>query len=190
MPRFLTSKTTGRAVSVRPGQILGVSGRGRASYLIMLRTRSLTSHIAVVYDDQHIVESTSLNGFVGVSIRTWDDFLANQKGVVKLYDVADDIRAVSSAKALQEFLAAQVGKKYDYLGAARSGMDLLDGIPGLGWLTRAKEDEAEEKWFCSELAYRALEHFNPDFFPDRNESEMTPKDVIRLPQWRAVDRIL
>lgn len=55
---------------IRPGDIFAFSGNGAVSDLVKIATKSKVSHIAIALDKDQLIESTSLNGMIGVSEST------------------------------------------------------------------------------------------------------------------------
>lgn len=173
---------------LRPGTILAFAGKGAVSKLIQARTFSRISHIGVMYDYETIVESTQLRGFTGVVKHKVTD-LKDYKGRVYACNIDQEVAKIFGRdRHLKDFLDRQVGKKYDVKQAAQSGMDLLDWIPFIGKATKSKQNQ--DKWFCSEIGYAALEVWAPAIFGDLNESEITPSDIWTLPVFTSRTRII
>lgn len=140
-------------------KILAYQGKSIISKLIRWQTRSIYSHIAVELDDGSIIEAWLTDGVIhrdsfneGHTDGTPVDFF-QVKGLV------------DSSKA-EEFLWKQVGKKYDWISVFR-----------FLWHTPA---EKNNRWFCSELAEKALETVSSKLLHG-NCSEHSPRDTAMSP---------
>jgi hypothetical protein len=121
-----------------------------------------------------IVESTSLNGFEGVSISQVSRRIPSYEGEVWWLPLGGAARqAVDESQGkFEKYLLGQVGKPYDFKQAVGAGTDILDGL-GIG---HNREDFS--KFLCSELAAAALEQvqaFGKNV--EINCSEVTPIDL-------------
>lgn len=106
------------------------------SKLIEWETRSKYCHAAIVCRDGSVVEAIE-----GVGVHR----LTGLK-TVKAPDHIDlfAVGSMCSADLVEAFLQAQIGKPYDW-------PDLF------GFLTRDGKNEDRGAWFCSELAFAAIE---------------------------------
>ena len=138
-------------------EILAYRGKSIVSKLIRWQTRSEYSHIAVELDDGSIIEAWLTDGVIhrdsfneGHTDGTPVDFF-------RIKGLADSSRA-------EEFLWEQVGKKkkYDWISVFR-----------FLWHTPA---ENNNRWFCSELAEKALETASNKLLRG-NCSEHSPRDT-------------
>ncbi len=158
------------------------------SQTIRAATNSIISHTMIVVDGINIIDSTG----AGVTMREWDTAkkdctLAIVMRRHSLLNLADQNKVVAAAQSFD-------GRKYDALGAAGSGMmgntrnQILTAAGctlALGacefLLTEieenAKEENADKKFFCSELVSRS---FSVAGFPIVNgkPTNMTPDMVF------------
>lgn len=171
---------------MKPGDIIAFSGKGQFSEIIKWATLSAVSHVGIIlqskllFDDEpqsgyfnQVIESTSLNGFSGVSISRLSDRLATYEGEIWWLPLSDASRAKLNFKAFYDFLLHQEHKPYDTTQAVKSALDALDAIPLIGDATHNKEDFS--KFFCSELAAAGLE--KGGVISNLNASEVTPIDL-------------
>lgn len=168
---------------IRTGDIFAFGGKGDISNIIKAFTRSSVSHVGVALvtpaDDNgnarriQIIESTSLNGFSGVSMTPVSARLLDYNGEVWWLPLGGRARNKVDTKHQEflSFLLAQLGKPYDTMGAIGAGFDLLDKLG-------AANKENFATFFCSEFASAALESvraFGEDV--EINSSEVTPIDL-------------
>jgi hypothetical protein len=161
-----------------PGDVIAFGGKGRFSNIIKVFTRSAVSHVGVILQTQllidgegqpgylnQVIESTSLNGFSGVSINRLSDRLDHYNGEVWWLPLSESVRAKLNVKKFFNFLLHQEGKKYDSYQAIQSALDMIP-------------DTAEDfgQFFCSELVVAGLEAGG--VFKDINASEVTPADLV------------
>lgn len=171
---------------MKPGDIIAFGGKGNFSEIIKWATRSTVSHVGAILqsklliDDQpqsgmfnQIIESTSLNGFSGVSISRLSDRLYAYNGEVWWLPLNADVRARLDAKKFYDFLLHQEHKPYDMPQAVASALDDLDTIPLLQQATLNMEDFS--RFFCSELVAAGLEAGGA--ISTLNASEVTPADI-------------
>jgi len=170
--------------SIRPGDMIAFSGKGTFSEIIKSVTRSGVSHVAAVLKtEQHdiprvqVIESTSLNGFVGVSISYLSQRIHNYDGEMWWFRLSDGMRECFNEKAYYEWLLKQHNKEYDLGNAIKAGLDVLGDFGGL---TYAKEDFS--KLFCSELMAGA--YVRGEVITHLNASEVIPKDLTRFNLWQ------
>ena len=138
----------------------------------------------VVSDDggrffNQIIESTSLNGFNGVSISRFSDRLKSYEGELWWLPLSDALRETKfDQRKFYDFLFNQARdrKEYDMPQAIKSSLDALDNMPfGLHGPTYNSEDFS--KFFCSELVAAGLEQAGT--VGKVNASEVTPIDLCR-----------
>lgn len=173
---------------MRPGDVIAFGGKGRLSDMIKFATRSNVSHVGVILqtkvtDDttgrffNQIIESTSLNGFTGVSISRFSDHIRDYQAELWWLPLSAKIRKDRfNSVAFFDFLFQQNRKEYDALQAVKSAFDALDQLPfGMHGPTYNKEDF--DKFFCSELVAAGLEAAGS--VGPVNASEVTPIDLCR-----------
>jgi hypothetical protein len=169
---------------IKPGDVIAFAGEGPASEIIQAATRSNISHVGIVVqlppgpgelqsDSLRVIESTSLDGFTGVTTSRLRDRITGYDGRVWWLPLRDSVRAMMDVGKLQSFLLQQEGKPYDVPQAIMSGLDLLDDHAQLERATHAVEDFS--CFFCSELVAGALEASGA--VPHLNASEVTPIDL-------------
>lgn len=171
---------------MKPGDVIAFSGKGNFSEIIKWATRSQVSHVGVILQSKlliedapqagmfnQIIESTSLNGFSGVSVSRLSDRIATYDGEMWWLPLSDKIRANLNLKEFYDFLIHQDHKPYDTPQAIKSALDAFDSTPGLSGLTKNVEDFS--KFFCSELVTAALE--KAGVIKNINSSEVTPADL-------------
>lgn len=120
--------------------ILLFRGRGIISTLIRWQSRGPYSHAAILLPDGQIVESWQGSGVRTKRLTDWTD--------IDAYLIPEMSRG--QWKTAIRYALSQVGKKYDYLGVAR-------------FVTR-RPSRDNDKWFCSELVYRALQEAGINLF--------------------------
>ncbi|GBC61006.1 hypothetical protein DENIS_1966 [Desulfonema ishimotonii] len=171
-----------------PGDIIAFSGKGQFSEIVKWATRSNVSHMGIILQSRlliedtpqdgmfnQIIESTSLNGFSGVSISRLSDRIDTYQGEIwwlPLGKTREDL----NFKTFYDFLLHQNRKEYDLPQAINSALDTLDNIPLIGRATHNVEDFS--KFFCSELAAAGLEAGGA--INRLNASEVTPIDLCRF----------
>lgn len=171
---------------MQPGDIIAFSGKGNFSEIIKWATRSNVSHVGIIMKSKlligntpqqgyfnQIIESTSLNGFSGVSISRLSDRVRHYGGEMWWLPLSKAARKKLNAKKFYNFLLHQKGKKYDTPQAVKSALDALDNVPLLSKATHNVEDFS--KFFCSELASAGLEAGG--VIKKINASEVTPVDL-------------
>jgi hypothetical protein len=179
---------------MKAGDIIAFSGKGDFSEIIKWATRSAVSHVGVILQSQllidgqpqegvfnQIIESTSLNGFSGVTISRLSDRLDTYDGEIWWLPILKDIHDVMDKKKFYNFLIHQERKEYDMPQAIKSALDALDSVPGLGRATHNREDFS--RFFCSELVAAALEAAGA--IASINASEVTPIDLCSFALYEA-----
>lgn len=176
--------------AMQPGDVIAFGGKGRASAIIKAATFSQVSHVGIVLQTQvvdeqsdryfnNVIESTSLNGFTGVSVNRLSSRLEAYDGEVWWLPLSDAARRRLDLVAFWNWLFAQEGKPYDYLQALQAGLDLLDRLG----VTYAEEDFS--RLFCSELVVGGL-RAGGVLSISTNPSEVTPINVCRMRLWQGV----
>lgn len=176
-----------------PGDIIAFSGKGHFSEIIKWATRAPVSHIGIILQSKlligstpqqgffnQIIESTSLNGFSGVSVSRLSDRVQTYDGDMWWLPLSETSRKKLKPKKLYDFLFHQKRKPYDIPQAMKSALDALDNIPLLGKATHNIEDFSS--FFCSELAAAGLEAGK--VIKNINSSEVTPIDLCMFSLYR------
>lgn len=171
---------------MRPGDVIAFSGKGDFSEIIKWVTRAEVSHVGVVVQtmlvvngkpegemQNQIIESTTTNGFSGVTLNWLSGRLDSYDGEVWWLPLRRNGPKPLDVGQFVKFLLGQVGRPYDLPQAIRSAMDQLDSVPLVRALTYNKEDFA--KFFCSELVAAGLEAGG--VVQNVNSSEVTPIDL-------------
>lgn len=166
-----------------PGDVIAFGGKGAFSNVIKWITRSTVSHVGVILQSKllldgdpqagflnQIIESTSLNGFNGVTISRLSDRLAVYDGEVWWLPLASEIRAGMDLQAFFDFCLHQNKKRYDTFQAILAGLHL-------------PQPERYGRLFCSELVAGALEASGA--VSRINASKTTPIELCRLPIFAA-----
>lgn len=171
---------------MKAGDVIAFSGKGNFSEIIKWATRAPVSHVGVILQTKllidgdpqsgvfnQIIESTSLNGFSGVTISRLSDRLATYDGEIWWLPLRDSIHAELDKKKFYDFLIHQERKAYDMPQAIKSALDAFDKVPVIGCATHNIEDFS--RFFCSELVAAALEAGGA--ISRINASEVTPVDL-------------
>lgn len=183
MKRATYSKIRSR---MQPGDVIAFSGKGQFSEIIKWATRSPVSHVGVILQSKlmidgkeqkgffnQIIESTSLNGFSGVTISRLSDRIDTYDGEIWWLPLGKAARKLFRGKDFFDFMLHQDRKEYDMPQAVASALDYLDDVPLLGKVTHNVEDFS--RFFCSELATAGLE--KAGVVRKVNSSEVTPVDL-------------
>jgi len=172
-----------------PGDVIAFGGKGHFSEIIKFATFSEVSHVGTILQTKisedtsdrffnNIIESTSLNGFNGVSVSRLSDRLS-YNGEIWWLPLRKDLRLNHfNQQKFFDFLfnQAKERKEYDMPQAIKSALDALDNLPfGVHGPTYNKEDFS--KFFCSELVAAGLEEAG--VIGKINASEVTPIDLCR-----------
>ncbi len=173
---------------MQPGDVIAFGGKGHFSEIIKFATRASVSHVGVVLQTRvkdekkgryfnQIIESTSLQGFNGVSISRLSQRVSQYKGEIWWLPISSKIRKSKFDETkFFDFLFAQEGRKYDTEQAVKSALDLLDQLPfDLRGPTYNREDFS--RFFCSELVAAGLEAAG--MVGAINSAEVTPIDLCR-----------
>ena len=147
-----------------PGDLLSFSGKGFIPTVIKLKTWSRVSHVGIVVFPGWMIEATTLGDRSGVFMSRINERTSNYNGRTWLQKLKLEYRLKADIHAMQRFLVAQDGKRYDIFQAICSAL-----------IWRNKEDFRQ--LFCSELVAAGLEKAG---IWSGNCSEMTPVDITRL----------
>lgn len=171
---------------MKAGDVIAFGGKGNFSELIKWATRSTVSHVGVILQSRllidgqlqdgmfnQIIESTTLNGFSGVTISRLSDRLDTYEGEIWWLPIRKGIHEAMDKKKFYDFLIHQDRKEYDTSQAILSALDAFDNLPVIGRLTHNREDFSQ--FFCSELVSAALEAAGA--IKSINASEVTPIDL-------------
>ena len=171
---------------MKAGDVIAFSGKGQFSEIMKWATRAPVSHVGVILQTQllidgdpqsgifnQIIESTSLNGFSGVSISRLSDRLNTYEGEIWWLPLRQNIHDSMDKKKYYDFLIHQEQKEYDMPQAIKSALDALNNIPIVGRATHNVEDFS--RFFCSELVAAGLEAAGA--ISHINASEVTPIDL-------------
>lgn len=171
---------------MKAGDVIAFSGKGNFSEIIKWATRANVSHVGVILQSNllidgesqpgmfnQIIESTSLNGFSGVSISRLSDRLSTYDGEIWWLPLRENIWQNMDKQKFYNFLLHQERKEYDMPQAVKSALDALDNVPVIGKATKNVEDFAQ--FFCSELVAAGLEAGGA--ISTINASEVTPIDL-------------
>jgi len=153
---------------MKPGDVIAFGGRGIVSWIIRKWTRSPISHVGIVsrvmtggIDSIRVMESTSLDGFTGVTETRLSQRLAHYRGEIYWLPLSQRRRNALNLKLYYQYIYAMEGRAYDAWQAIRSAT--FDGA------------ESHDKLFCSELAAGALEAGR--VIDAINCSAVTPQDL-------------
>lgn len=155
-------------------KVIAFGGDSTISKFIKLVTRYPVSHVALLLDDDLLVESTSLSGGKGVSFKSYSAKLDNYTGDIWELRVSEQFINAGNEAKLREFLYKSDGLPYPTSKAVKSVLDLLDSIG----ITDAAKSKAQG-YFCTELILKAF--IEGGYLPDKFlYSELTPADFIML----------
>lgn len=129
--------------------------KGFASWLIRKVTWSRWSHVAILVDPGHLIDSTFTHR--GVKLRTVTEALKDAAD----YTYVDFY--VPSAAAVRMVARDELDKPYDWTA--------LFGL----WLKRDWQEP--DSWFCSELVAYCFERAGCPLFRDGTTSRITPRDL-------------
>ena len=171
---------------MKAGDVIAFSGKGNFSEIIKWATRGPVSHVGVILQSKlvidgdaqsgvfnQVIESTSLNGFSGVSISRLSDRIDTYDGDIWWLPLRQTLWEIMDKPGYYDFLIHQEHKAYDMPQAIRSALDLLDKVSVVGNATHNLEDFS--RFFCSELVAAALEAAG--VIATINASEVTPIDL-------------
>jgi hypothetical protein len=142
--------------------VLLFRGRGILSSLIRWQTRSAYSHAAIHLGDGAIIESWQGAGVRRTWLRDWSN--VTQFGV----------RGMTGAQWRRaiDFAEAEIGAGYDYLGVVR--------------FVSRRRLPLNERWFCSELVFAALEAAGVRLLERTEAAEVSPGMLALSPYLEEV----
>jgi len=117
-------------------------GTSLVSKAIQFQTRSPYSHAGYIFPDQTIIEAWHIGG---VRRNEHIGSVHTPGTVIDLFEPSIPMTGYECA-AIEEFLTAQVGMKYDFRSVVR-------------FMSRVQAS-ANDKWFCSELVFAAFLYIN------------------------------
>jgi hypothetical protein len=172
------------------GDVIAFGGMDGVSAWIKAVTQSPVSHLGIVLyscadagDESsaaslpQIVEARGeLNQYYGVAVREMDDHIESYQGTIWWLPLSDASRAKLDVDKFRTFLLEMNGRPFDIPQAIGAAWDDLDQVPGIGELTRAREELSA--LFCSELVAAGLEAGG--VIRSLNCAEVTPIDVFRF----------
>ena len=136
---------------MKPGDLMGFSGKSAFSLAIKAGTFCDISHVGVILQAvpavgvpqiNLIIESTSLgDGFAGVQINRMSMHVQKYQGEIYWYPMKKETRKNFDHVAFYTYMLAQEGKSYDMPQAILSAIDFVPA-----------NTEDDKKLFCSELA--------------------------------------
>lgn len=137
------------------------AGTGLISRLIRWQTRSRYSHAGIILPDGRFAEAREDTG-----VRIERRFIRWSGEQVDMFAVTV---SPEQAQAVDDFIAAQEGKPYDYTMVAR-------------FVSRRGASRSQSgKWFCSELVFAALQHAGVHLLRDTQPWEVSPGMLARSP---------
>ncbi|MDQ3287065.1 MAG: trypsin-like peptidase domain-containing protein [Pseudomonadota bacterium] len=162
--------------ALSPGDLIVSTARHPVSYAIRAGTLSAISHAMIYVGDGNVIEA------VGDGVR--EALLDTAIGDAILAVAYRDPR-VDAAKAAQlvDFARSQLGRGYNYGGAARAGYRIAYPLAGrvLDAIRDAAgvDDTSARTFYCSELVFAAFENAGIPLVA-APASHSTPNDVVRL----------
>lgn len=171
---------------MKPGDVIAFSGKEFISNAIKFFTGSSVSHVGVVMETKladsegnakkgrvvQVIESTSLDGFAGVSVNRLSDRILKYNGGLWWLPLSEDARARLDEEVFFNFLLRQKGIEYDFRGVREF---IWRKIP---LVNKLFQTESFEKWFCSELVSAALEESG--VLGSINASKVSPQDLVEF----------
>ena len=145
-------------------RILLFKGRGLVSWLIRWQTRSEYSHSALMLHDGSIIEAWMTKGVRQHWLNDWCD--------IDVFDVHGITQ--EQWQAAIGYARAQIGKPYDWLAIIR-------------FLSRFRQPD-DERWFCSELVFKAMEVAGVKLLRNVRAGEVSPGMLARSPHLSDADR--
>jgi hypothetical protein len=139
---------------IRPGDIIAFSGSGRISRLIQFFTRSVVSHVGIVFEIMErdvrrvkLMESTTLDGLQGVQETYLSERIQTYSGPVWWLPLSEKVRSQMDQGRFWKALFDANGRPYDYRQVLHHGID---------WLRLRSQGESPGRLYCSELCALAL----------------------------------
>jgi uncharacterized protein YycO len=152
-------------MKLKPGDILACWDNSWISKIIRFITRSQVSHIAIMYDDEMVIESW----WNGVRIIKLSDLKKRSNFyVMRANDVSD-----LQIEYIIDFLQDVYSKSYDFIQLVTIGLHKIFGI---------NVKNSNTNYICSELAWEAYNSVGIDIAPQIDSSdEVTPGDLQTSP---------
>lgn len=181
---------------MQPGDIIAFSGKGYFSEIIKWSTRSVVSHVGIIFESKVLLADGAQEGKVvdvmeattlyenprtgrktsGVQRNRLSDRVNFYDGDMWWLPLSAAKRGDLDIKAFTNFLMHQDNKEYDMPQAVKSALDAMDNVRFLKKATYNTEDFSS--FFCSELATAALEASGA--IGNINASEVTPIDLCQF----------
>ena len=143
--------------------ILLFDSKGLISSLIRWQTRGTVSHAAILLPDGNVLESMQGDGVRTRSCADVDWSTAQAFDVVGMSDSRWD----AAMKWIGSPNGAKMGDGYDYLAVFR-------------FITRHRQPP-NNRWFCSELVFEALQSVGVNLLERIPASQVTPFDILTSP---------
>lgn len=139
-------------------RILLFQGTGWISKAIRWQTRSSVNHAAIQLPNGEIIEAWEGSGVQRKTLKSTEGIQAF---------TVDGMTAEQWTQAI-DLAVTQVGKKYDYWGV-------------LTFISRRKAP-SNDKWFCSELVFEALQHAGINLLERIEANEVSPGHLLLSPK--------
>jgi len=179
---------------VKPGDVIGFSGRSWSSAFINIGTYALPffgiSHVGIMSKASDgrllLFESTSLSNlpcalsgenFVGTQAHVLADTVAAYPGRIYHYPLYRPLYRNEDTR-LTQYLMETVHTPYDLMGAFRSA-----GV-GISWIESLFREQDLTTIFCSEWLASAFSIIG--VFPTSNASRWNPNKLVRHLRWNDV----
>lgn len=170
---------------MQPGDVIAFGGSSWLSRLIKWFTMSEVSHVGCVCflpgcAEPHVVESTRIKMHDGVNVTPLAERMdyAGEVWWLALHPLPREQFDVEKFNAAIE---EHLGKFFDWTGLVKAGIDWLDSVPALKWLTLAQHDA--RKFFCSELVMTLLSAGLKNLTVI-NAAEVQPREVCQFMLWQ------
>lgn len=169
-------------------QIAAYRGTSLISRLIRWQTRSVYSHIGILFTEAMTVKLANGTHIIpaGAVIEAWQGGVRMSRSLsashepgtlVDLFEFVTPLDETETMRAAR-FLCAQLGKPYDYAAIVR-------------FLTRDPENHwNKSKWFCSELAVETFFTVGRNLLERCSAWEIPPRDVPRSPLLKSAGRVV
>lgn len=141
-------------------QVILFKGHGMISQLIKWQTRGEYSHAAL------LLNGTLYEAWQGSGVQKKEKWIFPKDGTVISFSILFPGYSKEHEANVEKFLNLQVGKGYDYLAILR-------------FITRTKIFSGEQnRWFCSELVFAALDSAGIQLFRWTKAYEVSP-DLLK-----------
>jgi hypothetical protein len=166
--------------------LLFYRGTSLVSRVIKGFTWSKYSHVSIVPSDGFHLELNKAKYMAECRLfEAWHK--GEPSGVVRRRGIHDahkkgtridvfGVEATVKIAAVLAFLESQVGKRYDFRGV-------------LGFVSRRDGAQAQDKWFCSELAFAAVQAGGVDLLRDIEPHRVSPGLLSKSPLLKQVGTI-